>query len=101
MGRLSFQHSIKYAFRRRPRELISVVPVIALYDKNYRNASQAATTIAWLIVSNIVSRNPDQKNIPQDKIDDLYVKARRRVLPICHRLLSQSFQQSFQQSVRE
>jgi hypothetical protein len=87
VARYSFQYGVKWSTRQRPREMVGVVPVITVYDKNYRNAGQAATTIAWLIVNNVASRFTDRRAITQDKIDALYAKARRRVLPICKKIL--------------
>jgi hypothetical protein len=86
--RYGFQYGVKWAHRQRPRTIVGVVPVIAIYNKKYRTAGQAATTIAWLIVNNVSARFcPANKDWKQDRIDDLYVRARRRVLPICKRLL--------------
>jgi len=91
MSRYYFAYRVKYAnasYEQRPRTVVKVVPCIAIYGKKYGTAGQAATTIAWLITSNLGAKfSPANKNWSDEKIDGLYRKARRRVLPICERLL--------------
>lgn len=85
MGRYMF----KYGWRRnRPRDMVRVTPVIAIYDKKYVTAMQAAITIAWIVTSNLSIRmGQGVKGWSPTKEMSVYKKALRRIKPICERLL--------------
>lgn len=92
MSRLSFEYG--YSGKRKLKEIIEVVPAIAIQGKLYRNAGQAATTIAWIITNNIAGGDYMQFDMDKEELgkweakrNKLYKRARRRVLPICERIL--------------
>lgn len=68
-----------------------VKPCIVILGKYYSDAGQAATTLAWIVINNLFQKQ--RKKIPPyscwNKMQErrIYLKARRRVLPICERIL--------------